>query len=598
MTASETEAIPRQHDPGVFARNMAEVADLSGRIWAALAGGLAGAQIPHRPDPMNLFPGTRAVIQGALDNPAQVVDATLNYWQAQARLNETLTQKWLGRPQADEAGPAGMAEPGKRFSHHLWHDNPAFEWLQQSYLLAAGRTQAVVHGLGALAPRERRKVDFFTRQITEALNPANFLFSNPEVMEATLAEDGANLVRGLTMMLEDIERGGGRLRIRQTDLEAFEIGRNLAMTDGAVIWKNSVLELIAYKPAGATVAATPVLIIPPWINKYYILDLNPRKSLVSWLVGQGHQVFMLSWVNPGPEQKNETWESYMDAASAALDEVLSATGARQAHLASYCIGGTLTGTLLARMAAEGHARVASATFFTAQLDFEDAGDLQVFVDEQTLGLIDEGEDNGVLPASAMADAFNMLRASDLIWSCFVSNYLLGKEPLPFDLLYWNADSTAMPAGVHRFYLEQFYTRNTLARGEMDLAGGRLDLGTIAIPVYHVATREDHIAPAPSVFRGAKLMKRAELRFILAGSGHIAGVVNPPALGKYQFWSDGPRTAADLEAWLSEAKETPGSWWPDWDAWLKARSGGVTQAWDPEARAIGPAPGSYVRKRSA
>jgi len=366
-----------------------------------------------------------------------------------------------------------------------------------------------------------------------------------------------------------------------------------------VIWQNEILQLIQYAPATEKVRARPILFVPPWINKYYVLDLNPKKSMVKWLVEQGHTVFMISWVNPDARHKDRTWESYMfEGASAAIDTALEETGQKSLHLASYCIGGTLTGTLLAYLCPRGDKRVASATFFAAQLDFEDAGELQVFVDEHILEVIEEEMDAGFMPADRMADAFNLLRANDLIWGYVVNNYMLGKEPFPFDLLYWNADSTAMPALVHHFYLQQFYVDNAFVKETLEVRGSQVGLSDITVPVYHVATKEDHIAPAHSVYRGAKEMTGAEVRFVLSGSGHIAGVVNPPAAGKYQFWTNPDMSHHSLEPWLGAAEETPGSWWPDWDAWLKRRSGRTVDARAPGATlgTIEPAPGSYAKGR--
>jgi polyhydroxyalkanoate synthase len=460
--------------------------------------------------------------------------------------------------------------------------------------------QDTVGTVGEMSPKERKKAAFYTRYFVEAMNPANFFALNPEVLEATVNEKGENLVRGLKMMLEDLERGKGKLLIRQTDMDAFEVGRNTAVSGGEVVFQNELLQLIQYAPLTEKVYARPLLIIPPWINKYYILDLNPRKSLVKWLLEQGYTVFMVSWVNPGDEHGNKTWEDYMfEGGLAAIDKALEETGQKSMNLVSYCVGGTMAGTLMAWLGKHDDKRVASATFFTAQLDFEDAGELQIFVDEQILEVVGEDMEKGYMPADRMATAFNMLRANDLIWGYVVNNYMLGKDPFPFDLLYWNADSTAMPAKAHRFYLQQFYIRNAFAKGELKVGDVPITLGDIKGPVYHVATKEDHIAPAASVYRGAKQMSRAKVRFIMSGSGHIAGVVNPPVLGKYQFWTNPDMTGETLEDWLNGASETAGSWWPDWDAWLKPRTGRLVPAREPGATLapIEPAPGSYVKVRS-
>lgn len=582
------------------AHNMAEVFDVSSQIWQKFLAGKMQEGGGKHPDPLNTWPTFAELYRQIWDNPKQVADMTIDYWAAQNALWQNSMLKWLGAKEAvEDLQLPHMQKADKRFAHKEWSENAVFDYLKQSYLLTSGWIQQTVGTVGDMDPKERKKAAFYTRQFAEAMNPANFFALNPEVLEATVEQKGENLVRGLKMMLADLERGKGKLIIRQTDMDAFEVGRNTAISEGSVIWQNNILQLIQYAPKTETVLAKPLLIIPPWINKYYVLDLNPKKSLVKWLVEQGHTVFMISWVNPDGRQAGETWESYMfDGASAAIDKVLEETGQKSLNVASYCIGGTLTGTMLAYMGKTGDKRVSSATFFTAQLDFEDAGELQILVDEQTIGVIDEEMEKGFMPADRMASAFNMLRANDLIWGYVVNNYMLGKDPFPFDLLYWNADSTAMPARVHSFYLEQFYIRNAFAKGEFSVRGVPVTLADIKGPVYHVATREDHIAPAASVYRGAKEMTGADLRFVLSGSGHIAGVVNPAALGKYQFWTNPDMSRATLEEWLHGAEETPGSWWPDWDAWLAKRSGRRLAARTPGTvlGVIEPAPGSYVKRR--
>jgi polyhydroxyalkanoate synthase len=383
-------------------------------------------------------------------------------------------------------------------------------------------------------------------------------------------------------------------------MDAFKVGRDMAVTPGKVVFQNEVMQLLQYAPATEQVYSTPLLFIPPWINKYYILDLNERKSLVKWLTEQGFTVFLVSWVNPDERQRDETFESYITKGGlTAIDKVLEETGEKSLNLAAYCIGGTMSATMLAWMAKVKDARVKSCTFFTALTDFEDAGDLQTFVDEATIKLVDQQMDKGYLPAEAMANAFNMLRSSDLIWNYVVNNYYLGKEPFPFDLLYWNADSTAMPAKVHHFYLERFYNENAFAQGELSLLGQPVEISDIKVPVYHVASKEDHIAPAAAVYRGARQMTGAkEVRFVLAGSGHIAGVVNPPAMEKYQHWVDGDLDAEELPDWLATAEERPGSWWEDWSKWLAKRSGKKVEPREPGAvlGALEEAPGSYVKRR--
>ena len=582
-----------------MASNMAEVMETSQAIWHTFLENQSHDGKPASADPLNVMPAWVALSKAMFDNPQQVADATLELWAAQAELWRNATLRFWGAEAESAPDRPYKAAEGKRFAHKEWSENALFDYLKQNYLLTAGWLNHTVQNVGDMDPRERKKAEFYTRNFVEAMNPANFFALNPEVLETTAKERGANLVRGLKMMLKDLERGKGQLLIRQTDMDAFEVGRDTAVSNGDVIFQNDILQLIQYAPTTEQVHAKPILFIPPWINKFYVLDLNEKKSMVRWLVAQGYTVFMVSWINPDSRQKDETWDSYLTkGALEAIDAALAETGQKSLHVASYCIGGTLTGTLMAWLGKQKDKRVASATFFTAQLDFTDAGELQVFVDDNTIRAVDEEMDKGYLPAQKMASAFNMLRANDLIWSYVVSNYMLGKDPFPFDLLFWNADSTAMPAKVHHFYLENFYDKNRLARGELVVKDTAIRLSDIKGPVYHVATKEDHIAPAASVYRGARMMTGAKVRYVLAGSGHIAGVVNPPDKPKYQHWTNPDLSAETLEGWLADAEETEGSWWPDWDAWLAPMSGRMVKARVPGAKlgTIEPAPGSYVRVR--
>jgi polyhydroxyalkanoate synthase len=580
--------------------NTLEVMQLSTRIWQMLLEMQAAAPAPRRPDPLNTLPTSAKLARTSWNHPRQMTELAVEYWEAQTKLWQRSLLKWLGGKDEAEVGDLPhMRLPDKRFADHAWTENPAFDYLKRQYLLTAGWLQDAVATIGDMSPAERKKALFYTRAYVEAMNPANFFYLNPEVLETTVRERGGNLVRGLRMMLDDLERGEGKLLPRQTDMEAFEVGRNTAISEGAVIWQNHLLQLIQYAPLTEKVHARPLLFVPPWINKYYILDLNPKKSMVKWLVEQGYTVFMISWVNPDERHGDETWDSYMfDGAVAAIDKVLEETRQKSLNLISYCVGGTLAGTLLAYMGKTKDKRVASCTFFTAQFDFQDAGELQVFVDDGTLEVLGEEMEQGFMPADRMAHAFNMLRANDLIWGYIVNNYMLGRHPFPFDLLFWNSDSTAMPAGLHRYYLEQFYVKNVFAHGRLSVRGEPVALSDVAIPTYHLAAKEDHIAPAASVYRGAREMAQSEARFVLSGSGHIAGVINPPAAEKYRYWTNPNVWPATLEAWEKNATETPGSWWPDWEGWLGERSGRMVIARKPGARlgVIEPAPGTYVKAR--
>ncbi|MGE4611767.1 MAG: class I poly(R)-hydroxyalkanoic acid synthase [Paracoccaceae bacterium] len=586
------------HDQQEFAGNMHEVFEVSQKIWEKFLESNADKQPSTNTDPLNTMPAFTELTKVLLSDPQKLMESAQNYWAAQAQIWQHSMLKLMGDDQAAEAvAMPDLPAEGRRFKHDDWSQNAAFEYIKQSYLLASGWLQDTVHEAD-MAPKDRKKADFYARNFVEALNPANFAALNPEVLEATTEEKGQNLVRGLKMMLEDMERGKGKLLIRQTDMDAFEVGGNMAMTEGKVIWQSNIMQLIQYSPLTEEVYSKPLLMIPPWINKYYVLDLNKKKSMMKWLVEQGYTVFIISWVNPDEAQKDETWGSYMHGVSEAMDAVLIETDQKQVHLASYCIGGSLTATLTAALSRDGDKRIASATFFTALIDFEDAGELQVFVDDKTIAMVNEQMEQGYLPAQTMASAFNMLRSSDLIWSYVVSNYMLGKAPVPFDLLYWNADSTAMPAKVHHFYLDLFYTQNVLVKDQLTIDDKPVRLRDITLPVYHVAAKEDHIAPPASVYGGARHMRAADVRFVLAGSGHIAGVVNPPAAGKYQYWTNKDISPETMDAWLEGATETAGSWWVDWDKWLKRKSGKKVPA--RVAGAVGgvlqDAPGSFVKKR--
>ncbi len=488
----------------------------------------------------------------------------------------------------------------RRFADPEWSSNQFFDFLKQAYLLTVGWANRLVHDAKGLDPHTQQKAEFYVRQIANAISPSNFVLTNPELLRETVSSNACNLVRGMHMLAEDIQAGGGELRIRQSDSKMFEVGRNLALTPGKVVFENELMQLIQYAPSTDKVLKRPLLIVPPWINKFYILDLNPEKSFVRWCVAQGLTVFVISWVNPDAKLAEKSFEDYMrEGPLAALDVIEKATGERAVHAMGYCVGGTLVATTLAYMPSQGDDRITSATFLTAQVDFTHAGDLKVFVDEEQVAARErEMRERGYLEGKKMARAFNLLRSNDLIWPYVISNYLKGKEPAPFDLLYWNSDATRMPAANHSFYLRNCYLENKLAKGQMVIGEETLDLKRIRIPVYNLATREDHIAPAKSVLLGSKFFG-GPVRFVLAGSGHIAGVVNPPDKLKYQHWTGPKPTSANLERWLTKAKEHAGSWWPDWFSWLKAQDTTEVQARQPGGGVLAPiedAPGRYVRMR--
>jgi polyhydroxyalkanoate synthase len=578
---------------------ISDLVERSQKVWAETLDRSVGDMSTASHDPLNTMPALTQLTQEYLEHPQKLVEATLEYWTQQADLWTSIVKRSMG---VEDTRPVVTPEPGdKRFKDEMWDKNPYFDYLKQSYLLTGSWLKQRLADAEGLSPHDRRKLEFLTRNYIEAISPTNYAATNPEVMKATADERGENLIRGLENLLRDLERGKGQLMIRQTDMDAFKVGENMATTPGKVIYQNDIMQLIQYAPATEKVYARPVLIVPPWINKFYILDLNEKKSLIRWLVGQGHTVFVVSWINPDQRQRKESWASYMHKGPlTAIDRVLDETGAEKVNVVGYCIGGTMIGTTLAYMAAKDDKRVGSATFFTAQLDFSDAGELQTFIDDEVVEMIESKvAERGYLAAENMASAFNSLRSTDLIWGFVINNYLLGKENFPFDLLYWNSDSTRMPGQVHVFYLDEFYNRNTLARGEMEIDGVVLDLKKIKVPAYHVATIEDHIAPAPSAYRAARLLGSRSQRFVLTGSGHIAGVVNPPAAEKYQHWTKTGIKEKALDEWRAGSAETPGSWWPDWNVWLARQSKGKqVPARAPGANVgqIEDAPGSYVKRR--
>lgn len=523
----------------------------------------------------------------------------------QTKLTEELVELW-GRTYCRLLGQdvEPVVKPGHgdhRFQDPDWTKNPVFDFWKQAYLLTSNWAEELVREAGNVEERTRNRAHFYLNQITSALSPSNFPLTNPEVLRTTLSTNAENLVKGMTQFLQDLEDSGDLLKIKQTDLSAFAVGKNLANTPGKVVYRNEVMEIIQYEPVTETVFTVPLLIVPPWINKYYILDLVEKKSFVRWLTEQGFTVFLMSWVNPDERLADKTFEDYMhQGILEALDATQKIVDGAKVNVLGYCVGGTLLGTTLAYMAAKGDDRFNSASFLAAQVDFTNAGDLLVFIDDEQLKSLENMMSaQGYLDGSRMAAVFNMLRPKDLIWPYVVNNYLLGKQPFPFDLLYWNSDSTRMPPKNHSFYLREFYQKNMLAKGLMSLGGVALDLAKVTLPIYELATRDDHIAPAISVFTGARLYG-GPVRYVLAGSGHIAGVINPPKANKYMHWvpgGDNLKGWSSLDDWMKDATEKAGSWWPDYANWLGSLSGPQVPARKPGEgpyQAIEDAPGSYVR----
>jgi polyhydroxyalkanoate synthase len=581
-----------------LARNLARMVEEGGRAMAAYL----------KPREQGRIESDHAEVVDMIKTLGKVAEYWLSDPQRAFALQSSLGKSWLDlwahsakRLAGEGSPPVAVPEArDKRFNDPEWSNNQFFDFLKQAYLLTVQWANRLVEDAEGLDPLTRQKAEFYIRQIINAVAPSNFVLTNPELLRDTLSSNAHNLARGMHMLAEDIVAGGGDLRIRQTDTSSFEVGRNLAVTPGKVIFKNDLMQLIQYAPATEKVLKRPVLIVPPWINKFYVLDLTPDKSFIKWCVDQGLTVFVISWVNPDAHLARKTFEHYMrEGPLASLDAIKKATGESKVHTVGYCVGGTLLAVTLAHMAARQDRRVMSATFFASQVDFTYSGDLKVFADEEQIAALErQMNERGYLESRKMANTFNLMRSNDLIWPYIVNNYFRGRAPPPFDLLYWNADATRMPAANHSFYLRNFYLKNNLARGELSIAGKTLDLRKVTLPIYNLATRDDHIAPAKSVLFGSRLFG-GPVRFVLAGSGHIAGVINPPDKRKYQYWTGAKPTSADLDKWLAKAKEQPGSWWPDWLDWLRGHDPTEVAGRIPGSGKLEPiedAPGTYVKVR--
>jgi polyhydroxyalkanoate synthase len=582
-----------------FSRNLARLIEESGRALAAyLKPREEGRHTDEIAEEVTEVVKTLGhVAEYWLEDPQRAVEVQTRLGKAYLDLWASAVKRLAGQDSTPVAKPEAS---DKRFTDPEWSSNQFYDFLKQAYLLTARWANQLVSDAAGLDPHTRQKADFYVRQIANAMSPSNFVLTNPELLRETMTSNADNLVRGMRMLAEDIETGGGDLKIRQSDAAMFEVGRNLATTPGKVIFQNELMQLIQYAPSTATVLKRPLLIVPPWINKFYVLDLTPEKSFIKWCVDQGLTVFCISWVNPDAHLSQKSFEDYVrQGPLAALDAIKAATGEDKVHTAGYCVGGTLLAVALAAMAAWRDERIVSATLFAAQVDFTHAGDLKVFVDEEQVEAIERKmAERGYLESGSMATVFNMLRSNDLVWPYVINNYLKGKAPFPFDLLYWNSDATRLPAANHSFYLRNCYLDNKLSKGKMMVGDTPIDLKAVTVPIYNLATREDHIAPAKSVLLGCKFFG-GPVRLVLSGSGHIAGVVNPPDKKKYQYWT-GPRPRnADVDGWLAKAKENPGSWWPDWLVWLTRQSPTEVPAripGDGALKAIEDAPGSYVRVR--
>lgn len=536
--------------------------------------------------------------QQMMANPVKMVETQAKLWSDYAELWQATALRLSGEE------PEAVAEPrkgDKRFKDEAWNDQLLFDFIKQSYLLTSDWMQNTVRDVEGLDDKTAQKVQFFTRQWIDALSPSNFVATNPVVLRETAESGGENLLDGMQNLLDDLEKGHGQLKISMTDEEAFTLGENVAVTPGKVVYQNDLMQLLQYEPTTQKVRATPLLIVPPWINKFYVLDLQPKNSLIKWATDQGYTVFVISWVNPDAELSNKTFDDYMlEGPLEALDAIEQAIGEKNVNIAGYCIGGTLTASTLAYMTAKKDNRIKSATFFTTMVDFAKPGELGVFIDEEQLDSMDEHmRQKGYLEGSFMSNVFNMMRDNDLIWSFVVNNYLMGRRPIPFDLLYWNSDSTRMPVMMHSFYLRNMYLQNKLVEpGGISLNGVPIDLTKVKTPTYILSTRDDHIAPWESTYSATGLYSGPK-RFVLSASGHIAGVVNPPEKEKYCYWTNS-KLPKDPQKWFDGAKQHDGSWWPDWDKWLAKHAGPknvkARKPGDGKLKVLEDAPGSYVKVR--
>ncbi len=599
MSASRDQSKEKQPaDATEFAKNMATAAEKCQRIMQEFLSRQA-MDMPNTPmDPLNMGSAFMELFTRLMSDPVRLLEKQFELWQDYMHLWQSATQRLLGDDKAPVIVPDSK---DKRFKDEAWQQNTVFDFLKQSYLLSARWIQHSVNDVEGMDPHTARKLDFYTRQFVDALSPSNYLMTNPEVLKATIDSNGENLVHGLENLLEDLERGKGHLRISMTDTDAFEVGKNIAVTPGKVVYQNDLMQLIQYTPTTEKVFKTPLLIMPAWINKFYIMDLQPENSLVNWLVNQGYTVFMISWVNPDEHLSKKSFDNYMEEGPlAAMDVIEEITGEAQINVAGYCLGGTLLSITLAWLKAKKlSARVKSATYLTTMVDFAESGELSVFIDEEQLKMLEARmSETGYLEGSEMALTFNMLRANDLIWSFVINNYLLGKDPFPFDLLYWNSDSTRMPATMHSFYLRNMYQKNLLVKpGALNIGGEPINIGSIDTPTYIISTREDHIAPWKSTYSATQIYK-GDTQFVLAGSGHIAGAMNSPHKKKYGYWTNS-KLAKSPDDWLKGASEHEGSWWPNWLQWNKPFTGGEVAARKPGSAKYKPiedAPGSYVKVR--
>ena len=569
-------------DPQIFYKNLSESMGLAAEVWKNYTERLP-LNKPADIDPLNIQKLFFDVYQNLANDPEQV-------YHHQVELYKKLSDAWVDSAKNFlEDTKTADAVDDRRFRDQVWQENPYFKFLKDSYLVYAKWLSGLTKSVKGLDAREQEKLEFYINQYIDAISPSNYPLTNPEVLKATFETNAENLVKGMQNLAEDIKQG----YISQTDYSAFEVGRNLAITPGQVVYQNDLIQLIQYEASTKDVYKTPLLFIPAWINKYYIADLRPENSFMKWLTEQGYTVYMISWANPDEQHAEKDFADYMKEGIIAVSEqIKKITGEDKINAIGYCLGGTLLATTLAYLEEKGGSPFNAVTFLTTLLDFSDAGKITVFIDEEQVSSLEKRMNKtGYLDGREMALTFSMLRSNDLIWSFVVNNYLLGKDPFPFDILYWNSDATRMPAKMHSFYLRNMYMKNMLAKkGGIKIDGVGIDLSKIKNPAMFLSTLKDHIAPWQSTFKGAELLQNA--KFMLADSGHVAGVVSHPAKTKYPHWVNDKLTKT-AEEWYEGSTEVAGSWWPSWDKWNSQFSGKKIPARKIE-KSIEPAPGSYVK----
>lgn len=607
-TATKTESSPvATPDLNIMTAKIMQIAARSQKLLAEFLDRNKDMMTKTRsPDPAHLGQAFMDFTKKILANPERFVEAQLAFWQDYVKLMKGV----LESTSTGHALPTVIApDPSdKRFKDPAWQQAWLFDYIKQSYLLTARWAQTVLKNADGIDPKMAHKLEFYTNQMIDAVSPTNFWMTNPEVLRTTLESKGENLINGLTHLLDDIERGHGQLLIKMSDNSVFKFGENIASSKGKVVYQNELMQLIQFSPLTETVHKTPILITPPWINKYYILDLKPESSFVRFLVEQGHTVFIISWVNPDGRHAKMGFDDYMMLGPvSAAKEIKKITGEDNLNTVGYCIGGTLLASTLAWLVGQGDQKpsdipnITSATYLVTLIDFEKPGDIAVFIDEDQVKMIEAMmEKEGYLPAPMMGTTFSMLRANDLVWSFVINNYLMGKEPFPFDLLSWNSDSTNLPAAMQSYYLRNMYMENNLIKpNKLSMKGVPIDLTKVKVPTFSLSTVEDHITPWRSTYAATQIYS-GPVTFCLSGSGHIAGVVNPPAKKKYCYWTNNvAKCPANPDEWLKAAEKHEGSWWPEWAKWLEQFGGGSkVPARDPanNPNVIEDAPGSYVKVR--